>query len=87
MNGKFNSDVDNPLRLPHVHDVIFGPCIDSNGRLRGLVQLFHKKKGEAGSEQDMAELNYFLPKAAELIKKADELRTANELIRDIKARI
>lgn len=51
----YNASVDNSLRLSLIQDVIIGPAIDSDGNIRGVVQLFSKNRGELDNVKDIAE--------------------------------
>ena len=35
-------EVDNVVGLPAIHNCLFGPCYDSEGNLRGVIQLINK---------------------------------------------
>ena len=39
----FSIEVDNPFRLNQIKDMMFGPCIDRRGFIRGVCQLYNNK--------------------------------------------
>lgn len=67
----FNALVDNPLKIPEMADVMFGPCIDSTGYLRGICQLHNKKGLDAGNKDDVNEFKKLLPILGEIIYKLE----------------
>ena len=83
-NPSYSVQVDNPLRLILVDDVLFGPAIDSEGNIRGIVQLFHKKRGDVEDTLSIERFKRLLPAVAGLIKQVDDLRRANDMLAEVR---
>ena len=68
---------------------MFGPCIDKDGKLRGVIQLFNKKVGkiDLGKEEDEREFELMLGIVAEIIGLADREKYAAHLVTDIRKRL
>lgn len=68
---------------------MFGPCIDKDGKLRGVVQLFNKKEGKTvlGREEDEREFELMLGIVAEIIGQADREKYADQIVTDIRKRL
>jgi len=39
---KFAAEADNSLGLPIVRNIMIGPCYDTQGKIRGIIQMFNK---------------------------------------------
>ena len=70
-----------------MEDIMFGPCFDQAGKLRGVVQLFHKIGKNRVKETDIAEFSRVLPIVGAMISHFDELKLAKELNSTVKLRL
>ena len=59
--------------------MLIGPCFDSNGKLRGVIQLVNKFRSEPISFRDEKEFSQLLPSVAEMIKQADEVKYVGDI--------
>lgn len=64
----FAGEVDNSIGLAIVRNCMIGPCFDTHGQLRGLIQLVNKIGVEPISRQEELEFDNLLPTVAEMIK-------------------
>ena len=82
-NGEYDvsyaPEVDNSVGVPVVNNCLIGPCFDSEGKMRGIVQLINKKHGTPISFQDEREFMNLLPAVAEMIKQADEVKYVSDV--------
>ena len=86
-NGDYNvsyaAEVDNSIGLAVVKNCLIGPCFDTQGQLRGLIQLVNKLDVEPISMQDEREFANLLPTVAEMIKQADEVKYVGDLASNV----
>ena len=62
---------------------MIGPCFDTLGKLRGLIQLFNKQDIEPITMQEEREFENLLPTVAEMIKQADEVKYVGDLVSNV----
>lgn len=86
-NGDYNinyaAEVDNSVGLAVIKNMMIGPCIDTQGKLRGCIQLFNKTGLEPISIQEQMEFEKLLPTVAEMIKQADEVKYVGDLAANV----
>ena len=68
---KFAPEVDNYNNNFAIRNMIIGPMVDKNGKVRGVIQLLNKLQG-TGFQQDETELKALLPALGEILRTADE---------------
>ncbi len=83
----FVSEADDPLRIINIRSIMLGPLIDSDGKLRGVVQLFNKIGPAVENETYVKEFKLLLPVIAEVIKKLDKLKQADRLVCSVGLRL
>ena len=66
---------------------LIGPCFDSEGQLRGIIQLINKDGGELISFQDEREFKNLLPTVAEMIKHADEIKYTSDVFANMNLKL
>lgn len=77
---KFAPEVDNFCGAGHINNMMIGPLMDLNGKVRGVIQLFNKISFGFANEadtngivkKDMTELNSICLGLGEVIKTADQ---------------
>ena len=68
---KFAPEVDNYNNNFAIRNMIIGPMVDKDGKVRGVIQLLNKQNSTTFS-QDEVELNSLLPALGEVLRTADE---------------
>ena len=71
--------MDNSVGCRVLENCLVGPCFDTQGVLRGVIQLINKEGGEPISFQDEREFENLLPTVAEMIKQADDVKYVNDI--------
>ena len=71
-------EVDNTVRSPKIENCLIGPCIDTEGQLRGVVQLINKQT-RVITAQDEVEFKVLLTTIAEMIKQVDTIKTFSDV--------
>ena len=66
-------EVDNAAGVPAIRNMMIGPCFDTEGKLRGLIQLINKNDNDIITENDRTEFVSLCPTVAEIIKQADDV--------------
>lgn len=66
-------EIDNAAGVSSIRNMMIGPCYDTEGKLRGLIQLINKDGNESITENDRIEFVNLCPTVAEIIKQADEV--------------
>ena len=61
-------EVDNAASVAGIKNMVIGPCFDTEGKLRGIIQLINKSGDEPISENDRIEIINLCPTVAEIIK-------------------
>lgn len=80
-------EVDNSVGARAVTSCLIGPCFDSTGRLRGVIQLINKQGSEAITYQDEREFENLLSTVAEMIKQADECKYVSDVSANMSMRL
>ena len=62
------------MGVSEVDNVMIGPIRDSEGLLRGVVQLGNKLNGEKITNQDVYEFGSLMPALGEIFKTTEEVR-------------
>jgi len=57
-----------------VESLLISPIVDSEGNLRGVVQMANKLNGEKITNQDIIEVGSLMPALGEIFKTAQEVR-------------
>lgn len=76
---QYAPEVDNIVGTRCLENCLFGPCYDTEGQLRGVIQLINKEQGEPISFQDEREFENLLPTVGEMIKQADDVKYVNDV--------
>lgn len=72
--NQFVDEIDNSMELAVVNNLMIGPIYDSDGELRGVVQLANKLKGEKITLHDVYEFSSLMPALGEIFKTTAEVR-------------
>ena len=80
-------EVDNSVGARAVASCLIGPCFDSTGRLRGVIQLINKQGSEPISFQDEREFANLLSTVAEMVKQADECKYVSDVSANMNMRL
>ena len=80
---EYLAEVDNAAGVAVIRNMMIGPCFDTNGTLRGLIQLVNKKGENPISENERIEFVNLCPTVAEIIKQADEVQFVGDLSSNI----
>ena len=75
--------MDNATSVSGIKNMVIGPCFDTEGKLRGLIQLINKSGDDPISENDRIEIVNLCPTVAEIIKQADEVKYVLDLSNSI----
>lgn len=70
----FSTEIDNQIGVPYVDSLMIGPLYDTEGNLRGVIQLVNKLENQRITEKDEIEFRSMLPSIAESIRTADDVR-------------
>lgn len=62
------------MGVSEVDNLMIGPIRDSEGELRGVVQLGNKLNGEKITKQDVYEFGSLMPALGEIFKTTEEVR-------------
>ena len=71
----FLPEVDNAAGIAMIYNMMIGPCYDSKGIMRGLIQLINKVGEELITENDRKEFVNLCPTVGEIIAQCDEVQT------------
>ena len=71
---QFKEEIDNTMGVAEVDNLMIGPIRDSEGELRGVVQLGNKLNGEKITSQDVYEFGSLMPALGEIFKTTEEVR-------------
>ena len=80
-------EVDNSVGARAVASCLIGPCFDSTGKLRGVIQLINKQGSEPITYQDEREFENLLSTVAEMIKQADECKYVSDVSANMSMRL
>lgn len=80
-------EVDNSVGARAVASCLIGPCFDSSGLLRGVIQLINKQGSEPITYQDEREFANLLSTVAEMIKQADESKYVSDVSANMSMRL
>lgn len=72
--NQFVDEIDNSMEVGEVSNLMIGPIRDTDGELRGVVQLANKLKGEKITSQDVYEFGSLMPALGEIFKTTAEVR-------------
>lgn len=68
---KYSFEVDNINQLLDFENILIMPLIDSNGQLKGVIQLVNKIDSSEIPEEDAIELSQICPSIAEILNFCD----------------
>ena len=71
---QYKEEIDNTMGVAEVENLMIGPIRDSEGELRGVVQLGNKLNGEKITSQDVYEFGSLMPALGEIFKTTEEVR-------------
>ena len=80
---EYLAEVDNAAGVAVIRNMMIGPCFDTSGTLRGLIQLVNKEGENPISENERIEFVNLCPTVAEIIKQADEVQFVGDLSSNI----
>ena len=90
-NGEYSlnyaPEVDNIVGLPTIENCLIGPCVDSEGKLRGVIQLINKQSQQSISTQDEIEFESLLPTVAEMIRQVDAVKYVQDISANMNLRL
>ena len=66
----FQNEIDNSMGATDVESLLISPIVDSEGTLRGVVQMANKLNGEKITNQDIIEVGSLMPALGEIFKTA-----------------
>lgn len=75
----FSGEIDNSVGVQYVDSLMIGAMYDTDGQLRGVIQLINKLDGQQITEQDVVELQSMLSSIAENIRTCDEVKQLHNI--------